>query len=65
MAEASMWNRLEADLVSKAVFVLTTGQGGDRAGMTACWVMRVSSSPPLMGVAIHRASQTGELISER
>ena len=63
MTDVGTWNRLEADLVAKAIFVITSESGGVRAGMTAAWVTRVSSSPPQMAVAIHRASQTGELIA--
>jgi flavin reductase (DIM6/NTAB) family NADH-FMN oxidoreductase RutF len=48
----------------QAVFVVTGAAGSVRAGMTACWVVRVSHRPPLYAVAIHHSSQTRDVVAE-
>jgi len=61
----STLDKLEAQLVRKSIFVITTAKQGKRAsGMTAAWVTRVAGNPPLMAVAIHCDSFTGELIAQ-
>ncbi len=51
-------------LMPQAVFVVTGAAGGVHAGMTACWVVRVSHRPPLYAVAIHHGSQTRDVVAE-
>ena len=60
----SMLDKLETQLIRKSIFVITAGEQGKRiSGMTAAWVTRVSGNPPLMAVAIHYHSFTGETIA--
>jgi len=51
-------------LMPQAVFVVTGAAGSVKAGMTACWVVRVSHRPPLYAVAIHHGSQTRGVVAE-
>lgn len=64
MKEQETLERIEADVVAKAIFVVTAGTAARSAGMTVAWITRVSGSPVLMAVAIHHGSRTGELIEE-
>jgi flavin reductase len=55
---------LETHLVAKAIFVITARSGAQAAGMTAAWVTRVSGTPAMMAVAVHRGSRTAEVVEE-
>lgn len=59
-----MRGELEARLLPKGVYVITSQWRNRRAGMTAAWVTRVSGNPPAMLVAIHCGSFTGEVIAK-
>jgi len=50
-------------LMPQAVFVVTGAAGEKTAGMTACWVSRVSHRPPLFAVAIHHGSHTRDVVA--
>lgn len=50
-------------LMPQAVFVVTGAAGEKTAGMTACWVTRVSHRPPLFAVAIHHGSHTRDVVA--
>jgi len=51
-------------LMPQAVFVVTGAAGEETAGMTACWVSRVSHRPPLFAVAIHHGSHTRGVVAD-
>jgi len=55
---------LEARLLPKGVYVITSQWERRRAGMTAAWVTRVAGAPPAMLVAIHCGSFTEEVIAQ-
>lgn len=59
-----MKGELEARLLPKGVYVITSQWERRRAGMTAAWVTRVAGAPPSMLVAIHFGSFTGEVIAQ-
>lgn len=59
-----MKGELEARLLPKGVYVITSQWKRRRAGMTAAWVTRVAGAPPAMLVAIHFGSFTGEVIAQ-
>jgi len=51
-------------LMPQFVFVITGADGSRLAGMTACWVARISHRPVLYGVAIHHGSHTREVVHD-
>lgn len=59
-----MIGELEARLLPKGVYVITSQWERRRAGMTAAWVTRVAGAPPAMLVAIHCGSFTEEVIAQ-
>jgi flavin reductase (DIM6/NTAB) family NADH-FMN oxidoreductase RutF len=56
--------RLEDDHFPKGVYIITTRAGQEQGGMTASWVCRAASKPPVMSAAIHHRSHTGGLIKK-
>ncbi|MCL6450095.1 MAG: flavin reductase family protein [Acetobacteraceae bacterium] len=54
--------RAPRDLVSQGVFIVTSAAGSQTAGMTACWVTRLSCRPAWFGVAMHHGSHTREVV---
>jgi len=55
---------LEARLLPKGVYVITSQWERRQAGMTVAWVTRVAGTPPVMLAAIHCGSFTGEVIAQ-
>ncbi len=55
---------VEARIFPKGVYVVTSSCAEGRAGMTAAWVSRVSGTPPLVAVALHRGSATRAVIEK-
>jgi len=55
---------VEARIFPKGVHIVTSGCEEGRAGMTAAWVSRVSGTPPLVAVAMHRESATRATIQK-
>lgn len=55
---------VEARRFPKGVYIITSRSDDRRAGMTAAWVSRISATPAMMAVALHRASATEEVIRQ-